>query len=113
MAFLGPRTPAPKPSPGKKTVMCWVSATRSQPSSPSGAGQGRAARGYPAIGMSFPFDGPSSGEGRWMSVPEAGTFPGEVKVEHDQACYKPPSPPKVSPWTPKSPPPARRGTEAR
>ncbi|XP_029090945.1 SH3 domain-binding protein 2 isoform X3 [Monodon monoceros] len=27
MAFLGPRTPAPKPSPGKKTVMCWVSAT--------------------------------------------------------------------------------------
>lgn len=86
---------------------------RSQPSSPSGAGQGRAARGYPAIRMSFPFDGPSSGEGRWMSVPEAGTFPGEVKVEHDQACYNPPSPPKVSPWTPKSPPPARRGTEAR
>ncbi|XP_032489005.1 SH3 domain-binding protein 2 isoform X2 [Phocoena sinus] len=27
MAFLGPRTPAPKPSPGRKTVMCWVSAT--------------------------------------------------------------------------------------
>lgn len=81
---------------------------RSQPSSASGAGQGRA-----AIRMSFPFDGPSSGEGRWMSVPEAGTFPGEAKVEHDQACYNPPSPPRVSPWTPKSPPPARRGTEAR
>ncbi|KAJ8783461.1 hypothetical protein J1605_009166 [Eschrichtius robustus] len=88
---------------------------RSQPSSPSGAGQGRAARGYPAIRMSFPFDGPSSGEGRGISVsvPEAGTFPGEVKVEHDQACYNPPSPPKVSPWTPKSPPPAHRGTVAR
>ena len=88
---------------------------RSQPSSPSGAGQGRAARGYQAIRMSFPFDGPSSAEGRGISVsvPEAGTFPGEVKVEHDQACYNPPSPPKVSPWTPKSPPPAHRGTVAR
>lgn len=81
MAFLDPRTPAPRPSPSRRRAMCWLSATRSV-GRPRGGGLGspcrpsacRAAPGGPRVSS----DPPSSGRRRW-DAPDPGPEPQEER----------------------------------
>ncbi|XP_022410495.1 SH3 domain-binding protein 2 isoform X4 [Delphinapterus leucas] len=67
MAFLGPRTPAPKPSPGKKTVMCWVSPWT--PKSPPPARRGTEASFMAAEEMHWPIPMKAIGAQNLLTMP--------------------------------------------
>ncbi|XP_060004818.1 SH3 domain-binding protein 2 isoform X6 [Lagenorhynchus albirostris] len=67
MAFLGPRTPAPKPSPGRKTVMCWVSPWT--PKSPPPARRGTEASFMAAEEMHWPVPMKAIGAQNLLTMP--------------------------------------------